>query len=247
MRKDLYKELFDLEDDYWWHVGKREIVKFQISCLKFQTGTQAIKILDVGCGAGRWLQELGKIFPKSEIWGVDKEPKAIEFCQKRNLKNLKIGTAEKLPFDDFSFDLVTCLDLLEHVSGDQKAISEFYRILKPGGFLILSVPAYKKLFCYWDKMLLHQRRYDRQGIERLLEKEDLRVFRLTFANFFVFFPSLLIRFFKSKSKKGQTVSDFMPVPCWLNRFLIFIYKAEALLLTKLNFPFGLSILAVAKK
>lgn len=246
MRKDLYQELYDLEDFYWWHIGKRLIVSYQINELRVN-GLKGLKISDVGCGAGRWMEELEKIFPKNEVWGVDKEPEAISFCKKRGLKNLKIGLAEKLPFSDTHLDLLTCLDLLEHVSDDEKAISEFYRVLKQGGLLILSVPSYQKLFSYWDKMLDHKRRYSIGQIKNLLENQKFKVIKLTYTNFFVFLPSLLIRFLKSGQRRARQISDFMPVPNFFNFFLIFLYKIEAILLRRMDLPFGLSILVIARK
>lgn len=244
MRKDLYQELYDLEDNYWWHVGKREIIKSQIGRIG---PIGQIKILDVGCGAGRWMEEMGKMLPGSEIWGIDKEPAAINFCRERKLTNLKIASAENLPFPDSSFDLVTCLDLLEHVEDDKKAIFEFHRVLKPKGLLIISAPAYKKLFSYWDKMLQHKRRYEDKEIRDMLEKQKFKIIKLMHSNFFIFLPSLLIRFLKSKKKGAREFSDFMPVPSFLNKFLIFLYRLEAVLLRRMDLPFGLSILAVVQK
>ncbi|MEW6104452.1 MAG: class I SAM-dependent methyltransferase [bacterium] len=239
-----------MEDNYWWHVGKRGIVRSLIIKLlsrkKVLDLKEDLKILDVGCGAGRWLEELEKI-TKGESWGIDKEPEAINFCKERGLKNLKIVSAEKIPFPDCYFDLITCLDLLEHIDNDKEALAEICRVLKPCGFLIISVPAYKRLFSYWDEMLHHKRRYEIEEIKNLLEKNTFRIFKLTYSNFFIFLPSIFVRLLKSKQKKTREISDFMPVPSFANKFLIFLYKIEAFLLTKTNLPFGLSILAIVQK
>ncbi|MDZ7587306.1 MAG: class I SAM-dependent methyltransferase, partial [Patescibacteria group bacterium] len=133
MRADLYAELYEAEENHWWHRHKRAIAKQILEELKPSQG----KVLDVGAGGGKLLSELQKKGWQSS--GVDVEPKAKLQSQKRNL-NIQIADAtKKIPFKTDYFDAVFAVDSLEHMENDQKALQEIKRVTKPNGIIYISV------------------------------------------------------------------------------------------------------------
>lgn len=244
MRRDLYEEMFDQESYYWWHVGKRGLVK-ELLIRYTDLEKEKQKILDVGCGTGMMMKELSV---NSEVWGLDSDPLALNFCQKRGFKNLTKGDlSQKLPYSEKSVDAVLCLDVLEHLKNDRMPLKEFYRILKPGGVLVITVPAYPQLMSRWDKVSGHRRRYLRQDLESLLCQAGFRVEKISYFNFFALLPAVLVRFFKSNLNAKDYPSDFIKLPGWLNQVLIFLTKIEKSVITQTNLPVGLSIICLGRK
>ncbi|MFQ5849499.1 MAG: class I SAM-dependent methyltransferase [Candidatus Binatia bacterium] len=159
MRPDLIADLFEKEESYWWPVSKREMV---FSLLR-DTGIKQDRgpvhfAVDIGCGPGF----TAKLFePNWRIVAVDVSMDALTSCQRRGLTRLSQVDVRgfSLPFRTGSFDLVLALDVIEHVEDDLRALSECRRILKDGGLLIVTVPAFMALWSPWDEALGHKRRY----------------------------------------------------------------------------------------
>lgn len=245
MRKDLYTDLYQKEDSYWWHVGRRLILGKILE--KYVGGKKDLRILDAGCGTGRTMEDLRQY---GEVVGLDFSPDALTFCRERGLKSLyQADLSEKLPFADKSFDLITCLDVLEHVKKDKVAMSEFYRILRKGGSLVLTVPAHPRLWSYWDEIIEHQRRYTKVSLENKLEKAGFEIKKISSTNFFIFPLAITIRYVKGRLTREENLasSDFVRVPNFVNWILTQLYCLEALLVEKTSLPLGLSYLVVARK
>lgn len=246
MRTDLYQDLYQKEDSYWWMVGRRKFVNTLLE-QSIESGHN-LKILDVGCGSGRGMEEFKKY---GEVFGFDISPEALDFCRQRGLKNVQLADLnQKLPYDDNSFDLVVALDVLEHVEKDVFALSEIKRILKENGRFLLSVPAHPKLWSYWDEIIYHKRRYTQNELKGKLENAGFVIKRLTYAHLFIFLPTILARIVRSSvfTKKAKpATSDFVALPKLLNKFMIGLYSIEDFLFEKFNMPFGLSLMAVSKK
>ncbi len=166
MEIKLIEEMFHQEKTLWWHVAKRKAAK---TFLKQYGGPIAgKKILDIGCGTGAMMEDLTVL--EADVYGLDGSSEAVGFCQRRNLKNIRLGNLERsLPFFNNFFSAITCLDVLEHITSDEKLLAEIYRILKPGGFLVISVPAYQIFWTYWDEMLGHKRRYLLRSLVKKLD------------------------------------------------------------------------------
>lgn len=244
MRKDLYKELYEVENQHWWHHHKRAIVHQLIE--RFASKGM---VLDVGAGTGKTLAEL-----KTKGWlavGLDSEQEAVEWSKKRGIKVRRCDLeTEKFPFRSNQFELVLALDVLEHIGDEKEVLSEIRRVLKPKGIVIITVPAYQRLFNYWDKMLGHQRRYTVKLLKKRLQKAG---FKISYLSYFclLFLPlAILVRFIKRLSgKKTQTISDFQTTPLApISIPLLKLYaKIELLLLQYLSLPFGLSIVGVFER
>lgn len=241
MRKDLYKDLYLLEERHWWHVSKRNIVT---NCIRDHLKKGGAKILDIGCGTGKNLEQLQEY---GKIYGLDDSKEAIEFCKKRGLKNIKLGKAENMPFDPSSFDLITMLDVLEHTD-DNKTLCEVYRVLRKEGLLIITVPAFRWLWSKWDEVLHHKRRYSLDNLIYLLQKHHFTIIYSTYLYSFLILPVLIVR--KIKQRFFQTKeysSDFKLSTNSLNKIISIIAKIEFKIAQKIPLPIGTTILVVAKK
>lgn len=239
MRKNLYADLYQLEETHWWHKAKRELCS---QFLRTVWKGKKLKILDIGCGTGGNMKAFEKF---GEVHGVDISPDAIAFCKKRELKHVRIGSAYRTKYPSSSFDVVTMLDVLEHVD-DKKALSEVKRILRPNGILILTVPAYKLLWSRWDEALHHKRRYSKDEIISLLQSKDFAVCKCSYLYSFLFLPVLLIRSLKSAIRMKEYSSDFRLNPGPTNWILLKLALLEHKIVQHLEIPFGTSVFCVAK-
>lgn len=255
MEQHTYSIMNDVEDKHWWFVGRRAILesfmekiiqdlRFKIQDSKSQSKIQNLKpkILDVGCGTGANLEML-KNFGEAE--GVDVSVDALEFCRAKGLKVHK-GLAEELPFADESFDVVTALDVVEHLDDDVAGLKEMFRVLKTGGKTLIFVPAFMWLWGVQDDISNHRIRYTKKQIVERLEKAGFEIERATYANITFFAPILAGRTLmkltgvKPESENNINVSA-------LNGVLGKIFSAEKHWLKRASFPFGVSIVIVAKK
>jgi SAM-dependent methyltransferase len=253
MRHDLYRDLYVKEQEYWWHVGKREIVYGLLQrYLRGRNGRRARRALDLGCGTGHNLDHLSRY---AQAVGTDFSEEALRFCRERGHAQLCKADAANLPFRDEEFDIVTALDVVEHLDDDVVALRELWRIMRPGGLLIISVPAYSLLWSYWDDILGHRRRYTTRSLSRAASQAGYQVRKVSYSNALILMPSVLVRLLKSSrqgghQKRGEAVdpeTDFMPVPGWLNKALIAYYRLEARVLRRIGLPFGLSVVCVAQR
>ncbi len=256
MEQHTYAIMNRVEDSHWWFVGRRAILesfmrrivdslesRLQAANTPAKAGTpSAISILDVGCGTGANLEMLAQ-FGDSE--GVDVSDDALEFCRSKGLKVHK-GLAEELPFEDESFEIVTALDVVEHLDDDVSGLKEMHRVLKKGGKSLIFVPAFMWLWGVQDDISNHRIRYNRNQIVERLEKAGFEIERATYANITFFAPILLGRMLmkitgiKPESENNINVSA-------LNGIFGKIFSAESLWLKNFNFPFGVSIVIVAKR
>jgi len=239
MRKDLYADLYHKERNYWWLKAKRNIVKVHLP------SNSGLKTLDIGCGAGQLVYELSK---KHQAFGIDKSAQAVKFCKKRGLKNIYQDNFPLLTKTYPKFDIITALDVLEHIENDQQAIIVIKKLLKKNGRLILTVPAYPWLFSYWDKILMHKRRYTKKGLARIVKKSGLEIEKISFCFSFLLPPVIPFRLIRGQMFKNQKPkSDFIALPRSLHSILFLMSRFEHFLLRYISLPFGLSLVVVAQK
>jgi SAM-dependent methyltransferase len=244
MQQHTYAIMDRVEDSHWWFVGRRAILEGFLTGIaeKLRTLNSALRILDVGCGTGANIEMLSQY---GEAEGVDVSDDALEFCRKKGLKVQK-GLAEKLPYDDESFELTTALDVIEHLDDDVAGLKEMHRVTKTGGYSLFFVPAFMWLWGVQDDISNHRIRYTRAQIVERIEKAGYTVERATYANFTFFAPILVGRLFmkltgiKPESENNINISA-------LNGLFGKLFSAERHLLSRMNFPFGVSIVIVAKK
>ena len=246
MEKKEYEKLYGLENSYWWFKARRRLVERTVKSYSEHIDGD-IKILDVGCGTGGVLSMLSRY---GNSFGVDVSPEAINYCKKRKLNNIKIGTAEKLPFPDNTFSIVVCLDVLYHkgIKNDTTALKEIHRVLRRDGVLILTDSANKTLWSRHDISAHARTRYSKNEINDKLTKCGFIILKLSYYNFFLFPLVYFFRKFDNATNKNKNietnVKEINPV---INFFLYKILLFEGWLLRYINFPFGVSIFCVAKK
>lgn len=240
MKKDLYEDLYLLEDTHWWHIAKRRIVH---KLIKKYNPSKKPKILDIGCGTGKNIEELQKI---GDVYGLDNSKEALSFCKKRRLKKLILGTAEKTSLKKNFFDVITLLDVLEHTD-DSKVLKEAYRILKKDGLIIITVPAFGWLWSNWDVVLHHRRRYFAKSLIEILKKENFQIIKISYMYSFLILPALIIRTIKSLLFKKSYSSDFKLSSPYLNLIISQVTKVESFFIMLTSIPIGTSIIAVAQK
>src|SRR5437867_240991 len=243
MQEHTYSIMYEVEGKHWWFVGRRKIIAGFIENICRDIGKRRPRILDVGCGTGANLQMLAS-FGVAE--GVDVSKEALDFCRARGLSKVKQGAAETLPYEDASFDLVTGLDVVEHLDDDIAGLAEMRRVLRPGGRALLFVPAFMFLWGVQDDISHHRRRYTLAGLKEIVRQAGFEIERATYVNITFFLPILLGRLlmratgYRPASENNLTVG-------FLNGMLGSIFGAERFFLSLMNFPFGVSIVCVARR
>ena len=227
-----------------WHVDREpeHNIALRYICTLL-TRLSARSVLDVGCGTGANLEMLSQF---GQVEGVDVSAEALSFCRARGLENVKQGEAEALPYEDNSFDLVTGLDVVEHLDDDLAGLKEMRRILRRGGHALLFVPAFIFLWGVQDEISNHRRRYTLPGLKRIMHQAGFEVERATYVNISFFAPILFGRFLMRTLRLRPESENNITIG-FLNGILGKVLGAESLALRYLNFPFGVSILCVARK
>lgn len=242
MQQHTYAIMNRVEDEHWWFVGRRLILEEFLRSLDPNSQIPNPKFLDVGCGTGANLEMLSQ-FGTAE--GVDVSDDALEFCRRKGL-NVHKGLAEELPFPDETFDVVTALDVVEHLDDDVAGLKEMFRVLKKGGKTLVFVPAFMWLWGVQDDVSNHRIRYSRKQIVERLQEAGFTIERATYANWTFFAPILagrtLMRItgIKPESENNVNVSA-------LNGLFGKLFGAERFWLRHYDFPFGVSIVITASK
>src|SRR6202040_138848 len=183
MRRDEYATMFRVEETHWWYSALHRLI-FQTLEAELPDWREK-EIADVGCGTGAILKQLGN--PEKNM-GIDLAPEAISFFHQRGLNNVRQGDIHALPFADASFDAVICSSVLYHewVSNVGGAVRETYRVLRPGGVLLINVPAFPFLHSAHDEAVMTGRRFRKREIRDLLERQNFKIRRLTYWTTFLF-------------------------------------------------------------
>lgn len=217
MDKTEYEKMHNLHNKYWWFKGKQEIILHLINKYKPETKT----ILDIGCGDGYFFDKFS---------GIGIEP--CHIFQKDNILNCRI---ENVNISD-KFDTILCLDVLEHLENDTVIHRFLDNNLAENGLAIITVPAHKKLFNHHDEVNKHFRRYDKEDLEKLLEKYNTQIY---YYNSLLYPAEYLVR----KLSKGN--NNFRPLPKLVNSILLNIFKLEKYLYK--YFTTGMSLVAIVRK
>jgi len=246
MNPEEYARLEEVEVTHWFYAGKRRIVFDSLRQLG-ALHAEAV-LIDCGAGTGRFVQEAAR---SCTAIAVDDHDESLEMARKRlGEEAVRRGSCTALPFADASADIVTALDVIEHVADDRRAVDEMLRILKPGGVMVITVPAFQSLWSDWDVALHHFRRYRRSGLHALLSEAGLEVVRCDYINVLAFPAVWVLRKWRTwfpprSSDNGPRAEERIPPP-WLNRLLsaCFVFPAVQ---TAISFPFGVGLLAVARR
>lgn len=231
-----------IEATHWWFVERRRL--FASLLLRCAVPADAT-VVDIGTGTGANLRLLRQIGFKN-VTGIDPSAEAARWCAEKGLGDVKFGDAKGLPLPDQSVDLVIATDVIEHVEDDQLAVNEIYRILRPGGTVLFTVPAFPSLWGLQDEVSHHYRRYRMGPFLKMLDRADFRVTSKFHFNYILFLPIYLarqlIRVFGIQLNSENEVNSPL-----LNRLLGLLFRFDVTTAPYLKPPFGVSILALAHK
>jgi SAM-dependent methyltransferase len=253
LKKDQFRLHHRVEDEHWWFVGRREIVRAVVEWAVPLSPKPTI--VDIGCGTGG---NIGAFAEACSCIGLDVSPEAIRLAQSRR------GKVEFICGDALSdlgnivdqVDLFLLLDVLEHIEDDAHFLKELVRSMKTGAQLLITVPADMALWSPHDENYGHYRRYTGSRLSKLWSDRPLRL------RFFSHFNTLLypiirsIRLFSSyrNHEWGEAGTDFLPTSKPVNRLLTSVLNCEARIIKSLlahnrrfGFPFGVSLMALLRK
>jgi SAM-dependent methyltransferase len=248
--------MLDNEDRHWWYRGRRRIVEDELARLPVERGG---RVLDAGCGSGRLLDTLTAY---GEVSGLDMNPDSVAIARDRGHEDVHQGVVEQLPWPDDTFDLITSLDVVEHTADDRVSMRELKRVAKPGGRLLITVPALQALWSTHDVFNNHYRRYDRRSMRALAADTGLTIERMTYFNSLLLPPAAVVRLLQRRRLRNATAgdgnangdgngkhrSDVELTPQWMSSTLELPLRAEAVWLRRdRTLPVGLSLLAVLRK
>jgi ubiquinone/menaquinone biosynthesis C-methylase UbiE len=236
-----FQAMMDGNDRHWWYRGRRRIVNAVLDRLDIQEG---VELLDAGCGSGRQLDELARY---GGAHGIEVNPLGVAASRKRG-HDVHLAHIEQMPFPDENFDVATCLDVIEHTPDDIRSLIELRRVTKPGGALIVTVPAYQSLWSRHDVVNRHFRRYRRSTLRDAAEQAGWRVAFDTYFNSFYLAPAGLMRLALRAAPEAQQRSELALTPSSLDTLLELPLRVEAALIRRgASLPAGLSLLAVLRR
>jgi len=176
-----YEVVHELEESHWFFVARRRILACLLDDLLERQDHPAI--LDVGCGTGATVSLLEHY---GTVTAIDVSVQAIQYCKEQGRSRLCQADGSCLPFANESFDLVTALDLLEHLEDESEGLEGLRRVLKNGGRMLLSVPAFMFLWSDFDRFSGHHRRYSKEELKRKVEQAGFEVTKLSYFNMILF-------------------------------------------------------------
>jgi SAM-dependent methyltransferase len=227
------------EEHHWWFIGRRAVI---LSVARELFGRGGLRLAEIGCGTGSLLDALSEF---GEVIGVEASAEFLRMAS-RHGRPVRFGVLpDAIPLPLGSLDGVLLLDVLEHIQDDREALVAIRRLLRPGGSLLCTVPAYQALWSAHDVVLGHRRRYTATGLRSLLDSIGLEVTRVTYFNALLAPPVAMVRVL-GRRKRSRS-HDLIPPPRWLNGLFARLFAFEAALLRRVNFPFGISLLAVARQ
>jgi SAM-dependent methyltransferase len=242
MEREEYARMRQAEDFHWWYRGLRALVD---DAWRRHAPEGASCWLDAGCGTGAALEAFGG---NGTAYGVDASQDALALCRDRGLTRVAQASVCALPFPPETFDAVLSLDVLYHrdVPDKAAALRAMARVLKPGGLLLVNVPAYNWLRSRHDAAIHTGQRFTRPQLQHLLENNGFEVRRITYWNTLLFPPALVVRLLRQHSTAETSDLEGAREGA-LNRVLGAVLAVERALLRIAPLPFGLSVFATATR
>ncbi len=229
------------EDDQWWFVGKRLLVRALLG-----DRAPSGRLLDLGCGMGGLLREFETT---AACFGTDRSAYALSVCRNKGARGLARADLLAPPFRDGSFDTLLALDVIEHLDDDVGFLRRASGLLAPEGRIAVVVPAFMMLWSQHDETFQHRRRYRAADLEAAIRAAGLEPLRTSYMHTAIFPGALLWRVASRRLGLGRVAPkhDFWPIPGWLNRLLTAIYRLEAYWLKRADLPFGVSVACIARR
>jgi SAM-dependent methyltransferase len=236
-----FEAMLALDERHWWYRGRRRVLAAVVHGIPLPPHAQT-RVLDAGCGSGRTLDDLARL---GDAHGTELNPLGVEAARRRG-HEVQEGRVEEIPHGDASFDLVTCLDVIEHTDDDVKSLRELRRVTKPGGHAVITVPAHPRLWSRHDEVNGHRRRYTSRTLRLAASRAGWDIARMTGFNVAYLAPAALVRVSR-RAAPDSSSSELALTPPALDRVLELPLRAEAALIASgRDLPPGLSLLAVIR-
>jgi SAM-dependent methyltransferase len=239
------------EDNHWWFASRTRVINTLMR--QVLPKTNGLYLLDIGCGAGNMMHHLSRY---GKVKGIEIDPRPVKQARLRGYDVDQYDATQPLSFDDQSFDVATALDVIEHVDADMAVLQEAYRVLKPGGHIVVTVPAFMWLWSNNDEINDHKRRYNAGELKSKLQQVGFEIKRVSYNNFFVFpmaAPLIILRrghepeLASHHLQEEEYQVEMEPASPVVNSILTVVGKIEAALIKLFSLPFGTSLIAVAQK
>ena len=239
MYEDNYYQIESFEENNWWYRARRDLLDNILKSLD----TVFDNTLDAGCGVGSNFEVFTKY--SRNVYGIDISNDAIELCSHKNYRRLTRMSLLDLNLD-VEFDLIACMDVLEHVDDDMEALKNLSSHVRTNGFLILSVPAHRFLWNDNDRFGGHLRRYALSDIRRIANSNSLTILKLSYWNQLMFFPSLVYCTVRLLRKERGLKNNLTLIPDVFNEALYKMLRAENRLFVKYGLLVGVSIFCLCQ-
>lgn len=227
------------EEGHWWYRGRRRVLRAALRSLDLPANP---RLLDAGCGSGRNMVELRAF---GQVFGLEPSEISASAARRRGVGQVAEGSLMAAPFESGSFDGATALDVIEHIEDDRGALRELRRIVRPGGFLVVTVPAYQWLWSEHDELNHHCRRYTRRSLLAVAESSGWRTVRSTYFNSTLLPVAVASRLLERARRNTSRRSEFERTPTWMNPVLEQPMRVEAMLIgAGIRLPVGLSVLGL---
>jgi SAM-dependent methyltransferase len=239
MERIVYEQMAELDQRHWWYRARREVLAALIR-REVQPPANA-RVLEIGCGTGHNLAMLGE-FGSVDALELDDEARAV--AEQRLGKSVMSAPLPELAgVPERHYDLIGAFDVIEHIDDDQAALASIAARLKPGGKLVVTVPAHQWMWSAHDVVNHHKRRYSKRALRALVQGSSLKLERSGYFNSLLFPLAVAERL--SSKLRGKDDADLSLPPRLLNAALERVFALERHLVARLPLPPGLSLFAVA--
>ena len=246
MKRAEYDVMAAAENRLWWYRGLHRLVVQGLA--RYLSARAVPLIVDVGCGTGGTFRALRATMPRIRYVGLDLEPAALEHCRGNGIRSLVQASASAMPLRPQSADALVCLDVLCYRDVDPAAaFQRFFEVLRPGGVLVVNLPAFKSLRGEHDVAVGIARRFRASELQALCRRTGFDILLLTYWNAALFLPLWVWRRLSRRAGEAHATSDTARSPRWLNALLTGLVLSEVGLTRWLRWPFGSSVLVVARR
>jgi SAM-dependent methyltransferase len=246
LKRAEYDVMAAAEGRLWWYRGLRRLVVQGLT--RYLSPGAVPLIVDVGCGTGGTFRAVRAAMPRIRYVGLDLERAALDHCRGKGIRSLVQASASAMPLRPQSADALVCLDVLCYRDVDPAAVLQrFFEVLRPGGVLVVNLPAFTSLRGEHDVAVGIARRFRAPELQALCQRSGFDIVLLTYWNAALFLPLWVWRRLSRRAGEVHAISDTARSPRWLNALLTGLVLSEVGLTRWFRWPCGSSVLVVARR
>jgi SAM-dependent methyltransferase len=241
MERAVYLRMAEVEEEHWWFVARRRILGDLLE--RLVELPQPARVLEAGCGTGG---NLGMLSRFGAVRAFEPDEGARSHARSKGAFDVRDGRLpDAVPFEPDDFDLVAALDILEHLDDDAASLAALAHRLRPGGWLLITVPAFGFLWSQHDESHHHKRRYRKDELVARIKAAGLIPVRVSYYNSLLFPLIAGVRLLRNLL--GRQGDDEALPPRAINRFLAGVFASERHLIGRVPLPLGVSLVALARR